>query len=132
MGMVFGAPVVASELEHSTNRLVWTQSVSRTRWLLTKWAVVLAPLVVFITILTVVAQWWTGHVFLELYAETLFGVGQNAAVLLRDDRHRADRLHPLRLRARCRSRRRRQEDGLGRRRHRRHLRCRNPTHGLGG
>ena len=52
MGVVFGAPVLASELEHSTNRLVWTQSVSRTRWLLTKWVVVLVPLIVFADVLT--------------------------------------------------------------------------------
>ncbi len=35
-GMFLGAPLVASELEHGTFRLAWTQGVTRTRWLLTK------------------------------------------------------------------------------------------------
>ena len=40
LGVVFGAPLVAGELEHSTNRLAWTQGVSRTKWLIVKWAAV--------------------------------------------------------------------------------------------
>src|SRR5258706_2174681 len=37
-GLFWGAPLVAGELEHGTHRLVWTQAVSRTRWLWTKLA----------------------------------------------------------------------------------------------
>ena len=33
IGMFWGAPLVAGELEAGTHRLAWTQSVSRTRWL---------------------------------------------------------------------------------------------------
>src|ERR1700734_2976292 len=33
IGMFWGAPLVASELEDGTFRLAWTQSVTRTRWL---------------------------------------------------------------------------------------------------
>ena len=36
LGIFWGAPVVAREYESGTFRLVWTQSVSRDRWLLTK------------------------------------------------------------------------------------------------
>jgi len=39
-GVFWGAPLVARELETGTFRLAWTQGVSRTRWLLTKLAVV--------------------------------------------------------------------------------------------
>jgi hypothetical protein len=36
IGMFWGAPLLARELEHGTHRLAWAQSVTRTRWLLTK------------------------------------------------------------------------------------------------
>src|ERR1700691_1719586 len=36
-GILFGAPLVAGELEQHTNRLVWTQGVSRTRWFIGEW-----------------------------------------------------------------------------------------------
>jgi len=36
IGAFWGAPMIARELEAGTHRLVWTQSVSRTRWLVTK------------------------------------------------------------------------------------------------
>jgi hypothetical protein len=62
LGVVLGAPLVAGELEHRTNRLVWTQGVSRTRWLLTKWVLLLVPVGVVMAVLTVLSQWWSGHV----------------------------------------------------------------------
>ena len=36
IGAFWGAPLVARELEAGTHRLVWNQSVTRTRWLATK------------------------------------------------------------------------------------------------
>jgi ABC-type transport system involved in multi-copper enzyme maturation permease subunit len=36
VGVFWGAPLVARELEAGTHRLAWTQSVTRTRWLATK------------------------------------------------------------------------------------------------
>ena len=33
IGAFWGAPMVARELETGTHRLVWNQSVTRTRWL---------------------------------------------------------------------------------------------------
>jgi ABC-2 family transporter protein len=36
LGIFLGAPLVARELESGTFRLAWTQSVSRTRWLVSK------------------------------------------------------------------------------------------------
>ncbi len=132
MGMVFGAPLVASELEHSTNRLAWTQSVSRTRWLLTKWVVVLAPLLLLVLILTLVSQWWTGRVFLEFYRGSDADLGPDAAVLLRDHRPRADRLHGLRLLARRCPRFCDPEDVVGRRGHGRRLRTGSAFHGVRG
>jgi ABC-type transport system involved in multi-copper enzyme maturation permease subunit len=40
IGVFWGAPLVAQELEQRTDRLVWNQSVTRTRWLAVKLAVV--------------------------------------------------------------------------------------------
>jgi ABC-type transport system involved in multi-copper enzyme maturation permease subunit len=40
IGAFFGAPLIARELETGTHRLAWNQSVTRTRWLVTKLAVV--------------------------------------------------------------------------------------------
>jgi ABC-type transport system involved in multi-copper enzyme maturation permease subunit len=40
LGMFWGAPLVTRELETGTQRLVWNQSVTRPRWLLTKLLVV--------------------------------------------------------------------------------------------
>ena len=42
IGVFWGAPLVARELEAGTHRLVWNQSVTRTRWLATKLAVTTA------------------------------------------------------------------------------------------
>lgn len=39
VGAFWGAPLVARELEAGTHRLVWNQSITRTRWLATKFAV---------------------------------------------------------------------------------------------
>lgn len=40
IGAFWGAPLIARELETGTYRLAWNQSVTRTRWLVTKLAVV--------------------------------------------------------------------------------------------
>ena len=40
IGIFWGAPLIARELETGTHRLVWNQSVTRTRWLATKLVIV--------------------------------------------------------------------------------------------
>ncbi|HEX3947815.1 MAG TPA: ABC transporter permease subunit [Acidimicrobiales bacterium] len=57
-GVVLGAPLVAGELERKTNRLAWTQGRSRTAWMLSKWAVAAAAVVVPMTVVAVIAAWW--------------------------------------------------------------------------
>jgi hypothetical protein len=58
VGMFWGAPLVAREIEHGTHRLVWTQGTSRLRWATTKLGLlsvgVLAMTAVFAGMLT----WW--------------------------------------------------------------------------
>jgi hypothetical protein len=59
VGMFWGAPLVARELETSTLRLSWTQSVSRTRWFATKLGVVGLASVTAIGLLTLMVTWWS-------------------------------------------------------------------------
>jgi hypothetical protein len=61
LGIVFGAPLVVGEFEHSTNRLVWTQGISRTKWIVVKWCTLGLLLLVLVSALTLITQWWTGH-----------------------------------------------------------------------
>jgi hypothetical protein len=64
-GIALGAPLVAGELQGHTNRLAWTQSISRSRWLVIDWLVVGLSAVVMVALLQVVVQWWSGHVLVN-------------------------------------------------------------------
>ncbi|GAA0643019.1 ABC transporter permease [Kutzneria viridogrisea] len=59
-GAFMGAPLVARELEQGTYVLAFTQSVGRTRWLLTKVAVSLLPMIVLVAALLVLLRGWIG------------------------------------------------------------------------
>lgn len=58
IGIFWGAPLLARELETGTYRLAWTQSVTRTRWLLTKLAVLALATIVLTGLLTLTITWW--------------------------------------------------------------------------
>jgi hypothetical protein len=57
-GLFAGAPLVARDLEHGTHRLVWTQGVTRRRWLLVKVGLVVAAAAVFAAALSALVSWW--------------------------------------------------------------------------
>jgi hypothetical protein len=57
VGVFWGAPLVARELETGTQRLIWNQSVTRTRWLATKLAVLGAASMAFAGLLSLAATW---------------------------------------------------------------------------
>jgi hypothetical protein len=57
-GVFWGAPLVAREFETGTFRLAWTQSVTRTRWLAAKVAVVGFASVAATALLTLMVTWW--------------------------------------------------------------------------
>jgi hypothetical protein len=59
LGMVLGVPLVASEIQQRTNRLAWTQSITRTRWLLVKIVVGALFTAVIVGALTPLVWWWT-------------------------------------------------------------------------
>jgi hypothetical protein len=65
LGVVLGAPLVAAEIERKTNRLVWTQTISRTKWLIIKWAVVAVAVVAVVSLFQLLTQWWTGQVVMR-------------------------------------------------------------------
>jgi hypothetical protein len=58
IGVFAGAPLFARELETGTHQVVWTQSVSRTRWLVAKLALPLAAVLAGTTVLAALYTWW--------------------------------------------------------------------------
>ena len=62
VGAFWGAPMVARELEAGTHRLVWNQSVTRTRWLTTKLAVTTLVAALAVGALTLAVTWWSDPV----------------------------------------------------------------------
>src|SRR5581483_1221402 len=58
-GLFVGAPLVAKEYEEGTNKLAWTQGISRHKWLTTKILWALGTALVYGIALTVLATWWS-------------------------------------------------------------------------
>ncbi len=58
LGIFWGAPLVARELEAGTFRLAWTQSVTRTRWLVVKLALVGLASMTAAGLLSFIVTWW--------------------------------------------------------------------------
>ena len=73
IGLFFGAPLVARELETGTFRLAWTQSVTRRRWLAVKFAVVGIASMVIGGLVTWMADWWASP--LDAVNQNRFGLG---------------------------------------------------------
>jgi hypothetical protein len=58
VGMFWGAPLIAREIEHGTHRLVWTQGVSRLRWATTKIGLISIAVLVITAIYAGMLTWW--------------------------------------------------------------------------
>lgn len=58
IGLFFGAPLIARELETGTFRLAWTQSVTKLRWLAVKLGLVGLAAMAIGGLLTWMANWW--------------------------------------------------------------------------
>lgn len=62
LGMFWGAPLVARELEEGTFRLAWTQSVTRTRWLITRLVVTGLTSAAVAGLASLIVTWWASPV----------------------------------------------------------------------
>jgi len=58
VGLFWGAPLVAREVEQGTHRLIWTQGISRTRWMFTKLALVGVVVLVAAAAYALLVSWW--------------------------------------------------------------------------
>ncbi|MFR9779532.1 ABC transporter permease [Micromonospora sp. MS34] len=58
IGAFWGAPLIAREFEAGTHRLVWAQSISRTRWLAVKLTVAGTATAVATALLSALVTWW--------------------------------------------------------------------------
>ena len=101
LGIFWGAPLVARELEDGTYRLAWTQSITRTRWLATKAGLLGLASIAVAGLLSLMVTWWSGpidHVNMNRftpgvfdergivpmgYAAFVFALGLTAGTLLR-------------------------------------------------
>jgi hypothetical protein len=99
IGIFWGAPLVARELETGTYRLAWTQSVTRTRWVAVKLGVVGLTSVAVAGLLSLMVTWWSSPIdraTMNLYgtfdqrgvvpvgyAAFAFALGVTAGVLIR-------------------------------------------------
>jgi hypothetical protein len=84
VGMFWGAPLVAREIEHGTHRLVWTQGVSRLRWAATKLGLVSIAVLAMTAIYAGLLTWWItpviqtsgqrfAYVFFDIQGVVVFG-----------------------------------------------------------
>ena len=62
IGLFWGAPLVTRELEAGTFRLAWNQSVTRTRWMAVKLALIGLAAMVTTGLLSLLITWWAGPI----------------------------------------------------------------------
>jgi hypothetical protein len=60
LGMLFGAPLLASEFETGTSLFAWTQSVTRRRWLAAKTGWLLLAAAAVGAVVSGLVTWWSG------------------------------------------------------------------------
>jgi hypothetical protein len=58
LGLFLGSPLFSKEYEEGTNKLVWTQSVSRRKWLTTKLVWTLAFAALYGLAISLLVSWW--------------------------------------------------------------------------
>lgn len=62
LGAFWGAPLITRELEGGTHRLVWTQSITRSRWLAAKLAVVGLASIGVTGLMSLMVTWWSSPI----------------------------------------------------------------------
>ena len=63
IGIFWGAPLIAREIEAGTFRLAWNQSVSRARWVVVKLGLIGLAAMVTAGLLALMTGWWASPVF---------------------------------------------------------------------
>lgn len=59
VGVFIGAPLVAREVEQGTHRLIWTQGITRVRWMTGKLSLLMGVIALMFLILTAFLSWWS-------------------------------------------------------------------------
>ena len=62
IGIFWGAPLVTRELEAGTFRLAWNQSVTRSRWMTVKLALVGLAAIAIAGLLSLMISWWASPI----------------------------------------------------------------------
>jgi hypothetical protein len=62
IGLFWGAPLIARELETGTYRLAWNQSITRTRWLAVKLTLTGLAAIVVAEALSLMQAWWAAPI----------------------------------------------------------------------
>src|SRR5215470_16108951 len=76
VGVFWGAPLIARELEAGTYRLAWNQSVTRRRWLATKLLTIGLATVTVAGLISLMVTWWMSsidHAGMNLLSPAIFG-----------------------------------------------------------
>lgn len=60
LGMLWGAPLIAHEMEAGTTTFGWTQGITRTRWLVSKVGLLLLAAAVWAGAVSELVTWWSG------------------------------------------------------------------------
>jgi hypothetical protein len=92
VGMFWGAPLVAREIEHGTHRLVWTQGTSRLRWAATKFGLVSIGVLAMTAVFAAMLTWWItpvmqtsgqrfDYIFFDIHGIVVFGYATFALAL---------------------------------------------------
>jgi hypothetical protein len=63
IGVFWGAPLIAREIDAGTFRLAWSQSVSRRRWLAVKLGLVALAAMATVGLLSVMVGWWSSPIY---------------------------------------------------------------------
>jgi ABC-type transport system involved in multi-copper enzyme maturation permease subunit len=89
IGIFWGAPLIARELEAGTFRLAWTQSVTRTRWLASKLALPGLAAMAVTEALSLMQAWWAAPIgqAARLAVTSNFPLGMGPFSLLAFDAH---------------------------------------------
>jgi hypothetical protein len=62
IGLFWGAPLIARELEDGTHRIAWNQSVTRTRWTIVKLGLVGLGAIATAGLLSLMVTWWASPI----------------------------------------------------------------------